>query len=490
MKFPRSPRRVFADSISRREALRFLATTSGAIALGPALAGCGDDSDTTAVGQPLRPEELDIDTVVIVMMENRSFDHYFGALSLHEGRSVDGLRPGFANPLPGGGVVPVFATGQNCIDDPPHGWTSSRRQIGTDGRNEGFVSEFLARLEEENRDPAAAAEVMGYFTRFDLPILYGLADEFAVFDRWFCSVLGPTWPNRFFLHSAQSDGRTNNSFPPPGGFRWPTIYDRLDEAGIDWKSYSGDVPFLFLFGNLQRQSDRVGNPIRAFFEDARSGNLPPVCYVEPAYTANDDHPPHDIQLGQAFLSSVVHAVAESPQWSRSMVIITYDEHGGFYDHVPPPIVPDERADLGFGQLGVRVPSLVVSPYTRRRAVSSELHEHSSVPAFIEWLFGLAPLTWRDAQANHFLDTFDLRRVRNGDPRPFPALPVIAVDPDFPEECLRFGGRRDNPEPDLGGFADSGALPRSFDGRGEVEAMQRSINRELLRLGKALPRRSL
>ncbi len=486
MKFTRSPRRVFADALSRREALRYLARTTGALTLAPYLIGCGDDDGAATVNaSPLLPEELDIETVIVVMMENRSFDHYFGSLRLHEGRNVDGLRADFHNPLPDGTPVPVFATGQACIDDPPHSWDSSRRQVGETFGNDGFVKEYLARLINEDQDPAAAAEVMGYLTRADLPIHYALADEFALCERWFCSVLGPTWPNRMYLHSAQSNGRRNNNFPGPGGFRWPTIYDRLGEAGIEWKNYAGDVPFLLLFGSLMRQSNRVGRKIEEFLEDARNGTLPPVCHVEPAYTVNDDHPPHDIQLGQAFLSSIVHAVANGPQAQRAMIIITYDEHGGFFDHVAPPVVADERADEGFGQLGVRVPGLVISPYTKRGYVSSALHEHSSVPAFLEWLFGLAPLTMRDANANYFLDTFDLRRVRNGNPRAWPNLPLIEVDPEVPEECIRFDDPRTASRQAIERWADAVALDRGFDHRHEVERMARAVNRELLRLGKAV-----
>lgn len=489
MKFTRSPRNVISDALTRREALRYLARTTGALTLAPHLIGCGDDDvGYTFAEEPLRPEELDIETVIVVMMENRSFDHYFGAYRLVEGRAVDGLQAGFHNTLPDGTPIPVFATGQACVDDPPHSWDSSRRQVGASYANDGFVREYLDRLLGEGQDPAAAGEVMGYLGRADLPILYGLADEFALCDRWFCSVLGPTWPNRLYLHSAQSNGRRNNNFPNPGGFRWPTIYDRLNDAGIEWKDYAGDVPFLFLFGNLARQTTRVGRTIEEFLDDARSGVLPPVCHIEPAYTVNDDHPPHDIQLGQAFLSSIVHAVANGPQAQRAMIVITYDEHGGFYDHVAPPVVADERADEGFGQLGVRVPGLVISPYTKRGYVSSALHEHSSVPAFIEWLYGLEPLTVRDANANHFLDTFDLRRVRNRDPRAWPNLPLIAVDPEIPEECIRFDDPRTAGRQAIERYADAVQMERRFDHRRDVEHMARTVNRELLRLGKATRQR--
>lgn len=214
-----------------------------------------------------------------------------------------------------------------------------------------------------------------------------------------------------------------------------------------------------------------------------------MCHVEPLYlgaSANDDHPPHDINRGQAFLSTILHALAEGPQWSRSMVIITYDEHGGFFDHVAPPMVDDERSSEGFGQLGVRVPGIVISPYARRGFVSSTLYEHSSVPAFLEWLFGLEPLTIRDTQANYLTDAFDIDRVRRQDPRPFPTLPVVDVDPDPSPECLPFANTSAAHE--LAQFADAGGMPASLDRRREGPAVLRTLNRELIRMGGGRARR--
>lgn len=482
----RFPRRVFSDSISRREALRFLATASGAALLGPQLTGCGSEHGDGSSNAPLMPEELDIQSVVIVMMENRSFDHFVGSYSLLEGRSVDGLRNGFTNPRPDGSLVASFRSGLRCVDDPPHSWSAGHRQVDN-GANDGFVSEYHSRLVNNGIDPALADEAMGYFTRADLPIHYALADEFALCQRWFSAVLGPTWPNRMYLNTAQSNGRMNNDLPPlTVGFTWPTIWDRLNDAGIDWKSYFGDLPFLFLWGRLRAQQNHFGR-FEEFLDQARSGTLPAVCHIEPIYQFNSDHPPQDTALGQAFLSSILSSIAEGPQWARTMVILCYDEHGGFFDHVAPPIVADERAADGFGQLGVRVPGIVISPYTKRGYVSSTLHEHSSVPAFLEWLFGLPPLTVRDANANYFLDTFDLRRIRNADPRPFPGLPVIDADPDEPAECFRFTNP-DAGDRDLERFADVGGIPSEFDGRKDAPELIRTINRELIAMGKARRRR--
>jgi len=523
------PRRVNAHAITRRQALRYIGTGAGGVALAPWLVGCGDDNGgarptptatatptaaalptasasatasgtathtashsptasptTTPTPTPLQPEELAIETVIFIMMENRSFDHYFGSLSLEEGRAVNGLVPGLSNPHPDGSTVQPFPMDLRCVADPPHGWFSSRRQVNA-GANDGFVSEHLATLMGEGLPLTSAGEVMGYHRRAQLPIMYALADEFALCDQWFCSVLGPTWPNRMYLHSGQSGGRINNDFPEDliTGFTWPTIFHRLTDAGIPWKDYYSDLTFLPLWGSLRIEANL--RQISEFLDDARAGRLPSVVHIQPTYfgaAGNDDHPPHDFARGQAFLSTILHALAEGPQWERSMVIITYDEHGGFYDHVPPPIVEDERSAEGFGQLGVRVPGLVISPYTRRGFVSPSLYEHSSVPAFIEWLFGLEPLTIRDAEANYFIDTFDVDRVRRNDPRPFPTLPVIDLDPDVTAECAAFEGAA----VELARYADAGGIPAAFDHRRDSPALLRTLNRELIRMGGARARR--
>lgn len=470
--------------ISRREALKHIGAVAGAMAIAPWVMGCGDDGDPPLQSAPMpiptpAPEELKVDTVVVVMMENRTFDHYFGSLSLHEGRPVNGLSATFSNPRPDGSPVHVFPLNDRCVEDPPHSWEASFRQVN-DGKMDGFVREHWAAVGATHGD-----QVMGYYQRHQLPFYYALADEFVLCERWFCSVRGPTWPNRMYLHAAQSDGRKNNDFPPPPGFRFTTIYDVLNNAGIEWTYYYTDLPFLALWASLRSQTSRL-RPIRAFFEDARAGTLPPVCVVEPGFGINDDHPPHDIQLGQAFVAAVVRALGASPQWRRSFFILTYDEHGGFYDHVPPPTVPDERAAEGFGALGPRVPALLVSPWARRGWVSSTLYEHSSFPAFLEFLFRLPPLTMRDRNANIFFDAFDRHRLETDNPRPLPELPVITVDREAPPECVALGvTQRDVPGlQDIERFANAGGIPRSLDLRRNVAETIRDIHEELVRLGGA------
>jgi len=469
--------RRLMGGVTRRQALQQIGAAAGALTLAPLWSGCGDDGEG-AGESVLQPQDLRIDTVVLVMMENRTFDHFLGSLSLHEGRAVDGLRAEFWNPRPDGSRVPVFPLGPRCVADPPHGWEASFRQVN-DGRMDGFVREHAADAGPEHGD-----EVMGYYRREQLPIYYAMADEFVLCQRWFCSVRGPTWPNRMYLHAAQSAGRKNNDSPSPPGFRFPTIYDSLEAAGIDWKYYYTDLPFLALWASLRSKTNRL-RPVEEFFEDARSGQLPPVTVVDPGFTLNDDHPPHDIQLGQAFIAAVLRTLGNSPQWQRSLFILTYDEHGGFFDHVPPPTIPDERADQGFGALGPRVPSFLVSPWAKRGFVSSTLYEHSCFPAFVEFLFGLEPLTMRDAQANLFLDAFDRDRLARNDPRPFPSFPSLQVDPEPAPECVALGAPSGaGAIQDIERWANTGALPRELDRRKHGRETLAYINKQLVQSGWA------
>ena len=472
-------KRAAGRGISRRRALQQIGAAAGALTLAPLWSGCGDDGELASIGESrLSPQELRIDTVVLVMMENRTFDHFLGALSLEEGRRVDGLRAEFFNPRPDGTPVPVFPLGERCVADPPHGWDPSFRQVN-DGRMDGFVREHWADAGPEHGD-----EVMGYYRRSQLPIYYALADEFVLCQRWFCSVRGPTWPNRMYLHAAQSNGRKGNDAPTPPGFRFRTIYDVLEERGIEWKYYYTDLPFLALWASLRAKTQRL-RPLEEFFDDARGGRLPPVTIVEPGFSLNDDHAPHDIQLGQAFISAILRTLGSSPHWSRSLFILTYDEHGGFFDHVPPPTVPDERAAQGFGALGPRVPSFLVSPWCKRGAVSSTLYEHSSFPAFVEYLFGLEPLTMRDAQANLFFDAFDRDRLARNDPRPFPRLPSLVVDPEPAPECVALNAPSGQAAiQDIERWANAGGLPRELDRRKYARDTLALVNTELVLLGGA------
>ncbi len=377
----------------------------------------GEPQLTVCEGSELSPEALlaGIDHIVVVMMENRSFDHYFGALSLEEGHPVDGLTGGEQNPTTGGEPIGVHNLDHFVTEeDPPHSWNRSRTQWN-EGLNDGFVRAY------EDGGATGLDEVMGYYVRDQLATFYQLADQYVVCDRWFCSVMGPTWPNRFYLHLGTSDGQQGND--EVSGL--PSIFDRLADAGVSHRYYYSGLPFPLVYGTLFDSPHMVG--IEEFFADAQDGNLPGFCMVEPVLTAlntigNDDHPPADVAEGQAFIASVYHALAQSPNWERTLLIITYDEHGGFYDHVSPPETYDALPD--FRQLGFRVPSLVVGPQVRKGCINNQVFDHTSVLATVTKRFGLEPLNERVAMATDLSSCIDPSLV--GRARPPIRLPAVTL----------------------------------------------------------------
>lgn len=421
---------------SRRTAIKGL----GAAAVAPLLPlGCTEEPGALPPGE-VTPELLRqrIDTVVFLMMENRSFDHYFGALKLVEGRSdVEGLVAGMSNPHPDGGVVEVFRAQENCVADPPHSWSASHAQWH-EGVNDGFVSEYLARW-----GPGTPPEVMGYFDREMLSASYALADRFVLCQRWFCSLMSSTWPNRYYSLAGQNGGVHGNSVP---GVDFPCIFDRLDEAGLTWADYYSNAPFACLLPSIALDENRLRG-IETFFEHAERGILPNFSVIEPFYGRNSDHPPEHPLAGQILIAAVYEALARSPQWERSLLVVTYDEHGGWFDHVPPPLAPDERADLGFDQLGFRVPTLVVGPWVKPGHLSDVQFDHTSMLAFLETLWDLDPLTMRDAAADDMFGLLDEGSLLSGQPRSAITLPVIEADDDeiYAPECAG-GGLRSPGEP--------------------------------------------
>jgi phospholipase C len=459
-------RRARQAALDRREFLRRTAQLGGAVALGGPVLGFGRpgasgrpavEDFTSMLDQPAK--ESPIDTVVVVMMENRSFDHYFGWLAddkkyIERGRSrygkrfhVDGeQRQAF--PAPDGSTVqtaPLLANPgeanpyRGCgHPDPGHQWTQGRAQ-----RDGGFLA------------PGSGndAFALGYYGGDALPFTSQLAREFTVFDRWHASVLGPTYPNRAYLHSAQSGTYKTNVLPfATGGYEWETIWERLAKAGVSAGYYYTDLPVLALWGsrlaNFQRR-------IEQYFTDAQQGTLPKVTMVDPAFLSGnrtDDHPHADIRAGQRFLRDVFSAFARSKHWRRGAFVVMYDEWGGFYDHVKPPMLPDDRAnpvdDENYGQAGFRVPALIASPYARRGYVDHTLYDHTSVLRFLEWRFLGAPargpgkagqtwfLTTRDRRANNLGASLATERV---DRRVGINLDVALADPSPPCDAVPGAG---------------------------------------------------
>jgi len=456
--------------IGRRAVLKGL----GAAGLSP-LVGCPSEPEDSSEPTPDPEAGLQsrdpadvIDTVVILMMENRSFDHYFGALTLEEGRTdVDGLTADMANPHPDGTLVPPFLAETNCLtQDPPHSWSRSRDQLA-DGRCDGFVLS-----QAERHGPEEAHEVMGYFNRDTLGPLYAIADKHVLCERWFCSQLSSTWPNRFYSHAAQNGGEHGNDFADDA---FPSIYPRLDDAGVSWGNYYNNVPFMYLLRDVL-PGENI-KPFEDFYEDAAIGLLPNVTIIEPMYGRADDHPPTHPVAGQILIASVYEALANSPQWERCLFIVTYDEHGGFHDHVAPPLAADIRAEQGFDQLGFRVPTVVAGPWTKEGDVNGEVYDHASILAFLERRFGIDPLTERDAAANDMWGCFDLDRIARREPMEPATLPVVEVDEGeiYAPECSYgslFRGPADSVtgQPELEAFADEYLAGTRFDRREQTDEL--------------------
>jgi phospholipase C len=438
--------------MKRRTALKYLGALAGS-GLSPAglgvaalQAGCPGSDENLSPDNPRRA--LGLTNIVVLCMENRSYDEFFGARTLLEGKGGDGLVAGMSNLDKTGKKIEIFHTDSPCVVDPPHGWDSSRAQWNG-GKNDGFITAY-----QDRHGMGVGPEVMGYQTRRELPISYALADAGTICDRWFCSLMGPTWPNRMYLHAAQSGGLKDNTLPQ-GGLPFPSIWHRLTEAKVPWAYYWSNVPFLALFSDLGRRPEvkRLEND---FFNDAENGTLPPVVFLDPAFDGNDDHPPLPTLWGQQLVAAIYGALARSPQWPNTLFVVTYDEHGGFYDHVSPPQVPDDRSPDGFDQLGFRVPTLIAGPYAKIGHVSSVQYDHSSVLAHIEKMFGLQPLTARDAAASPLDDAIDQERLARREPAPPVALPKIELtEAEVTTACKTIARLRATQPSDINRLADSG-----------------------------------
>jgi phospholipase C len=349
-----------------------------------------------------------IEHIVVVMQENHSFDNYFGVLGRGDGFTLDRHgQPINANPDPSGGYVRAFHESDTCQ---PGGvsqsWNASHIQFAG-GSNDGFV----------RSDSGVWA--MAYFDDQDIPFYHSLGRTFPVCDRYFCSVLAQTYPNRRFMLAGTAFGLISTDTSsitedPPNG----TIFDRLNAHGISWKSYASNISTLFIIASVPRNNPANMTTMSRFFADAAAGTLPAVSFVDSNIFTGDEENPQDIQLGEAFVSSVVQAVMSGPAWSKTMLIWTYDEHGGYYDHVPPPpaiapdtippritVPPDQPG--GYDRYGFRVPTVVVSPRGRRDFVSHTVYDHTSILKTIERKWNLPAMTYRDANANDLLDCLDL-----------------------------------------------------------------------------------
>ena len=488
--------------LDRRAFLR----ATGLLGTASVLGACAPpvDLDLDGIGREYHPDfvpsgsildlpasEAPIDHVVILMMENRSFDHYLGWLGRDAGFLERGVRnygstfriDAVSNQQwidPHGDVVDTFHLPSDempdpwrgCgFEDPGHSWSAGLAQ-----RDRGFLGEG------SNNDRFA----LGYYEGDDLPFTSRLARRFTTFDRYHCSLLSSTQSNRRYLHSGQSGGFNYNYIPlKEGGFKFDTIWDRLRRARVPVRSYFSDLPSLAFWGS--RLND-MWTPVDRYFDDCRHGRLPAVTFIDPPYLPAwqaDDHPHADPRAGQRFLRDVFAAFTRSPHWERGLFLLTYDEWGGFFDHVRPPLLPDDLAGLGadgfdYAQAGFRVPTVMASPYSRPGYVDHRTYDHTSIARFLEWRFlgappegpgaGSAPwaLSSRDRHANNIgaslgasgsdPDLFDLFDL----PLPAP-LPATCYSTDYlaPPYTPPTGGSTgpvaSRPTPDAS--ASAGSTPR-------------------------------
>ncbi len=401
--------------------------------------GTGALPAQTAPGRP-HGSAIPINTIVVMMQENRSFDHYFGQLHFQGQRRARPEPRNASNPDPtnpaGPRIRPFHKTDYCEVKDLDHSWNGTHNEWNG-GRMDGFTTANV-----DASSDATGSRTMGYYDSSDLPFYYALYSNFAMADHYFCSALTQTFPNRFYLLAGTSFGHIRNDFPNfgAGEYTQPTIFNNLDAGGVTWKIYHSGLPFASLFGYVRSHMTNVV-PIQTFMTDAANGTLPNVSFVDPIFIGqanveNDEHPPSNVQVGQKFVSSVIGAFLDSPQWTNGALFLTYDEHGGFYDHMRPPraCTPDniepmlQSGDVPghFDRFGIRVPFVVVSPWARKHYVSHRRYDHTSIIRFIETRFDLPALTRRDANADALLRLF--RFNAQSIPTP-PALPPAVVDPN-------------------------------------------------------------
>jgi phospholipase C len=422
---------VSDEALRRREFLQRTAVTAGLAAglgtvLDPDVLIAEAAKRQRRVRLP-RPRDMPVDTFVVLMMENRSFDHYLGWLPGADGRQgglsyVDRNGASHATRR----FAPDF---QGCDHpDPSHSWNGGREQVNG-GRMDGF-------LRSGSNDEFA----ISYYEKGDLPFISHAAAGSTAYDRFFCSILGPTFPNRYYMHAATAYGRKDNALPAEErGLPDTTIFAALSARGISNRYYFNDLPATGLWGapGLQRASR-----VEEFYAQAAAGTLPHLSFVDPFFgglgpasvsgVRGDEHPHGDIRAGQAFMSDVAHAVMESPQWERTAFFIVYDEWGGFFDHVRPPRVPDDRNSRDmfedFGRMGIRIPAVVLSPYVRRGYVDHGTYGFESILKMIEYRFGIKPLTRRDAYARNIARSFAWADKPRLEPPELPRAPQVVSEP--------------------------------------------------------------
>jgi phospholipase C len=408
-----------------------------------------------------------VEHVVLLMLENRSFDHMLGFLYTGQGnispagRPFEGLTGAESNPAAGGGPpVTVFRIEPSTPNayfmpgaDPGEGYLATNDQLygsnagpaspSQPAANQGFVSNYAYTLgwEAQQKWPivagTTASDIMGCFTPEALPILSGLASGFAVCDHWFASVPTETLPNRAFTCAATSQGHLDDKTRT---FTSPSVFGQLAAHGLSWVIYGYDAPPLTRsdFTDISGAAASHFGLFSDFKAAAAAGSLPAFSFLEPSWssTGNSQHPNYDVALGEQFIHDVYEAVRTGPGWAQTLLVVTYDEHGGCYDHVPPPsgaVPPDNSAgEFGFDftRFGVRVPAVLVSPLIEagtvfRAPAGGPPLDHTSILKTIQERWGLPSLTARDAAAPGFGDVLTLATPRTDDPLAEVSAPAAA-----------------------------------------------------------------
>ncbi|HEX7324970.1 MAG TPA: alkaline phosphatase family protein [Rhodanobacteraceae bacterium] len=402
-----------------------------------------------------------IDHVVVLMLENRSFDHMLGFLYVDAGnvspagQPYAGLSGTESNPDATGTPVGVYRIVAGTSDtyfmpgaDPGEGYAATNSQLfGSTtapvppvATNQGFVTDFAYTLGWESTDSGysivpgtVASDIMGMHTPATLPVLSALARGFAVCDHWYGSAPTETLPNRAFVSAATSQGHMDDKTRT---FTAPTIYGALSRRNVGWKIYGYDADPLtrHTFTEITNFPDSFFGLFTDFQADAAAGTLPAYAFLEPGWGSkgNSEHPNYDVALGEQFIHDVYYAVRNGPAWNRTLLIITYDEHGGCYDHVPPPtnaVPPDNSAGeygFDFTRFGPRVPTLLVSPLIPAgsvvRAAGATPFDHTSILKLVERRWNVPALTARDAAAPEPSAALSLATPRTDDPLAGVAVP--------------------------------------------------------------------
>ncbi len=431
--------------ISRRNFLSVLGVTTAAGVTG-GCRGLSQGSDSSTVGSL----KDNIDHIIFTMQENRSFDHYFGKLpqyrqSKNIPNSVNGLPADASNPGaddPTQLVLPYHLS-TSCHENLSPSWNETRVDYNRNSptSNSATLDGFVLTASKYARNNAGfdvdGKRAMGFYTEADIPYYYELASQFAISDSFFCSSPAATLSNRLFLLAASAFGRVYPDVPTPQQYNAKTIFDLLQEAGISWKIYvNGDFTYYSWFTGSNANTANMVDA-EQFFRDLDAGTLPAVSLVESGpNTGLDEHPKNNVQSGAHYIKRFVDGLMASSSWTKSIFMLTYDEAGGFYDHVAPPsaVKPDDiepilnPADIpgSFDRYGFRVPFILVSPWAKKHFVSSKVADHTSILKLIETRFSLPSLSARDAAAHDLQDMLDFSAMSFETPPPMPDQPETEV----------------------------------------------------------------